>query len=182
MRAAGVLVVGVLVGCIVSGAEATVKFDSNNCTAEVPCCVKSDDVQKVLGTITKSFCKIEYHVRTETNWNNSYARKLDRLAEEKHDELKERGCDHEPCKGFICAEVFPRCFYVDETTQGAFVFETCKKTCEDCHSTCDRDESPLCGDKPSQLELACTSSANGSDLSKIILAAFTFFCLWFAVY
>jgi len=46
------------------------------------------------------------------------------------------------CVGYVCAMFFPRCFYVNATHQGGFVFEECRQTCEVCRllqlTTCNR--------------------------------------------
>ncbi len=69
-----------------------------------------------LHALTQKGC-VFLQVRVTTNWNKTVSRLLDKRAEESLKKLMERGCHSEACKGFVCAEYFPRCFLVDATTQ-----------------------------------------------------------------
>mmetsp|Transcript_47827 Transcript_47827/g.150015 ORF Transcript_47827/g.150015 Transcript_47827/m.150015 type:complete len:211 (-) Transcript_47827:189-821(-) len=136
-------------------------FDLQNCTTASPCCISSDMTSNYLGSLTNSFCKIEYPVRVTENWDKMLAAKLDVAAKAEWEKLtKNDGCGSEACKGYICANLFPRCFYLNESAQGSFLFETCRETCNDCLSSCAKDRSTECLVNPSQYESACTSIAN----------------------
>mmetsp|Transcript_47832 Transcript_47832/g.150027 ORF Transcript_47832/g.150027 Transcript_47832/m.150027 type:complete len:125 (-) Transcript_47832:132-506(-) len=95
---------------------------------------------------------------------------------------KNDGCGSEACKGYICANLFPRCFYLNESAQGSFLFETCRETCNDCLSSCAKDRSTECLVNPSQYESACTSIANVNrqDVGVVLITVLSFFCIWFA--
>jgi hypothetical protein len=132
----------------------------------------------------------------EENWDADQALLMDKRAEELHKELttKEMACDFEACKGYICAEMFPRCFYLKSeelgadgaplpsTQMGSFVFETCKMTCEECFKTCATDLSARCGGKPDQFQTACTSGAPSAlgDLSQLWLVSLVLLSLYVA--
>jgi hypothetical protein len=64
-------------------------------------------------------CVRGVQVRVTSPWSKTLARVLDKKAELSLGNLTSRGCQHEACKGFVCAEYFPRCFYVDSTTQAS---------------------------------------------------------------
>uniref|UniRef100_A0A6T8GQP3 ShKT domain-containing protein n=1 Tax=Hemiselmis andersenii TaxID=464988 RepID=A0A6T8GQP3_HEMAN len=154
-----------------------VQYDLDNCNATHPCCIDANNVSFYLGPLTKTWCNIEYPVRTTSPWNSRTARILDIKAQKSLEQLQERGCLYEECKGFVCAEYFPRCFWIDDTTQGSFVFETCRETCEACYSTCTTDESPKCGGNPSQYEIACTSGGSTLVFSRLLLGFIVALCL-----
>lgn len=108
-----------------------------------------------------------YPLRAEEEFGTALARKKNRDAYLRHKELVEEGkCNYEACKGFVCAESFPRCFYINDKTQGEFRFETCRQTCEECYSSCKPDadfkmkyDVSQCSGNPSQYTIACTSDA-----------------------
>eukprot|EP00283_Hemiselmis_rufescens_P008040 CAMPEP_0173418860 /NCGR_PEP_ID=MMETSP1357-20121228/888_1 /TAXON_ID=77926 /ORGANISM="Hemiselmis rufescens, Strain PCC563" /LENGTH=220 /DNA_ID=CAMNT_0014381407 /DNA_START=9 /DNA_END=671 /DNA_ORIENTATION=- len=153
------------------------EYDLENCNATHPCCISVDNVSFYLGPLTKTWCNIEYPVRTSQPWNSRTARILDTKAQKSLEKLQERGCFYEECKGFVCAEYFPRCFWIDDKWQGSFVFETCRETCEACYKTCSSDESPKCGGNPSQYEIACTSGSSTVIASRLLLGALVALCL-----
>ena len=108
-----------------------------------------------------------YPLRAEEAFGTALARKKNRDAYLRHKELVEEGkCNYEACKGFVCAESFPRCFYINDKQQGQFRFETCRQTCEECYSSCKPDAAlkmkydvSQCSGNPSQYTIACTSDA-----------------------
>jgi hypothetical protein len=93
MKFLGVVVFVQLVKEIVGPIE----FDPTACNETVPCCVSSDDTIVILGSFSKTFCKIEYPVRTTVQWNKSIALKWDRKARQMVQNLTALGCDSEAC-------------------------------------------------------------------------------------
>mmetsp|Transcript_47826 Transcript_47826/g.150012 ORF Transcript_47826/g.150012 Transcript_47826/m.150012 type:complete len:211 (-) Transcript_47826:296-928(-) len=74
-------------------------FDLQNCTTASPCCISSDMTSNYLGSLTNSFCKIEYPVRVTENWDKMLAAKLDVAAKAEWEKLtKNDGCGSEACK------------------------------------------------------------------------------------
>jgi len=156
--------------------QGLVQFDPSNCNTTHPCCIKADEVSALIGSSTQSFCHIEYPIRVETSFSVKLARQKNRDAFLRHKELVEEGnCDVEACKGYVCAEAFPRCFYVDSNTQGEFRFETCRQTCEECFSTCKPTSDTVsydiaqCSGNPSQYTIACTSDGSAVRRSESLL-------------
>jgi len=171
------LLLMVLALSALGGTGAVATFDSNNCNDTHPCCITADNVSVYMGPLTKTWCNIEYPVRVTFEWNLTNARILDAKAQKSLKALQERGCKYEECKGFVCAEYFPRCFYIDDSTQGAFVFETCKETCSECYASCKEDESPRCAANPSHYEIACTSQGSGLAANSLLLGLMASLCL-----
>merc|ERR1712216_305172 len=173
-------------------AQGLAPVDLDNCNSTHPCCINADEVTGKIGSATKSFCHIEYPLRAEEAFGTALARKKNRDAYLRHKELVEEGkCNYEACKGFVCAESFPRCFYINDKQQGEFRFETCLQTCEECYSSC-KPEAALkmkydvsqCSGNPSQYTIACTSDASSLPIhsTSMILHVFTVFgCLFLAV-
>jgi len=130
-------------------------------------------------------------LRVEEAFGIALARKKNRDAYLRHQDLTAVGkCDYEACKGYVCAEAFPRCFYIDEGSQGEFRFETCRQTCEECFASCNPDNDPTrkydvsqCSGNPSQYQIACTSDSNSLPARHASLLLFVFTasaCLFFA--
>merc|ERR1712205_171587 len=116
-------------------AQGLAPFDLDNCNSTHPCCINADEVTGKIGSATKSFCHIEYPLRAEEAFGTALARKKNRDAYLRHKELVEEGkCNYEACKGFVCAESFPRCFYINDKQQGEFRFETCRQYTIACTS------------------------------------------------
>eukprot|EP00802_Teleaulax_amphioxeia_P024346 Tamp_25033.p1 GENE.Tamp_25033~~Tamp_25033.p1 ORF type:complete len:203 (-),score=30.00 Tamp_25033:267-875(-) len=168
------------------------EFDLNDCSKEAPCCIHHQNTTKYVGSLMggATFCHIEYPVKFEgynkdglvsKNWTKRVARMIDKDAQKHWEKNYKADCSKEECVGYVCATFFPRCFYVNSTHQGGFVFEECRQTCEECLGTCkDENLKAQCSSKPSQFELACTSEAWRAQLSKMILAVVTLSCLWIA--
>mmetsp|Transcript_29688 Transcript_29688/g.47796 ORF Transcript_29688/g.47796 Transcript_29688/m.47796 type:complete len:185 (+) Transcript_29688:1-555(+) len=168
--------------CVQQGSS-LLEFDSSKCSTEAPCCINAEDAAAYLGSMmgAKTFCHIDYPVKSEDVWKKRYARERDLEAKKDwEDNYKKNGCSKEECTGYVCAKWFPRCFYVNATHQGGFEFEVCRETCEECKATCKPSEKASCAGNPSQFEVACTSQACRADLSKMVLAFVTMSCLWFA--
>jgi len=157
-------------------AHGLAQFDPDNCNTTHPCCVKADTVSALIGSSTQSFCFIEYPIRVDEAFGIKLARQKNRDAFLRHKKLVEEGnCDVEACKGYVCAEAFPRCFYVDSNTQGEFRFETCRQTCEECFSTCKPTADAVsfdvaqCSGNPSQYQIACTSDGVSIERSESLM-------------
>ncbi len=129
--------------CFVQQIVGPAQFDPENCSEASPCCVSSDDTLLLLGSFSTTFCKIEYPVRSTVQWNKSVAMRWDKQARRMVKNLTALQCDPEACtvkpfprqfsqrcalthcdavnfalvQGYACAEMFPRCFYVNATTQ-----------------------------------------------------------------
>ncbi|EKX40819.1 hypothetical protein GUITHDRAFT_113086 [Guillardia theta CCMP2712] len=133
------------------------QFDPASCNQTNPCCTSADVVTALIGSASKSFCKIEYPVRNEENWDIELVRKKNRAAISKLADLEALGCSHEPCKGWAGTRANKS---GADAHGGEFRFETCRETCQDCYSTCKVDTSAQCLGNPSQYEIACSSESN----------------------